>query len=62
MHSPPGYTVTERVMQLFSREAEEANTSIESIIAKRTEEIPLGKLVQPKRYRRRGFVLLLTDG
>ena len=43
----PGYTVTERVMQLFSREAEESNTTIETIIAKRTKEIPLGKLVQP---------------
>jgi len=42
-----GYTVTERVMQLFSREAEESNTTIETIIAKRTKEIPLGKLVQP---------------
>ena len=43
----PGYTVTERVMELFSREAEESSTPIETIIAKRTKEIPLGKLVQP---------------
>jgi 3-oxoacyl-[acyl-carrier protein] reductase len=34
-------------MQLFSREAEESRSTIETIIANRTKEIPLGKLIQP---------------
>lgn len=44
----PGYTATERVMQIFEREAKEAGTDVEAVIARRTEEIPLGRLVQPE--------------
>lgn len=44
----PGYTATERVMQLFEREAQESNTDIETVIAKRTGDIPLGKLIRPE--------------
>jgi NAD(P)-dependent dehydrogenase (short-subunit alcohol dehydrogenase family) len=44
----PGYTVTDRVMQIFEREAKEAGTDIDSVIAKRTADIPLGKLVKPE--------------
>lgn len=44
----PGYTLTERVMQIFEREAEEAGTDIDAVIAKRTGDIPLGKLVKPQ--------------
>ncbi len=44
----PGYTATERVMQIFEREAKESGKDIETIIAQRTADIPLGKLVQPE--------------
>jgi len=44
----PGYTATERIMQIFEREAKESNTDIEAIIAKRTGDIPLGKLIRPE--------------
>ena len=44
----PGYTATERVMQIFEREAKEMNTDVDTVIARRTNDIPLGKLVQPE--------------
>ncbi len=44
----PGYTATERVTQLFEREAKETDTEIDAVIAKRTGDIPLGKLIQPE--------------
>ena len=44
----PGYTVTERIMQVFEREALEAGTSLDEVIARRTSDIPLGRLVQPE--------------
>jgi len=44
----PGYTVTERVMQVFEREAKETDTDLQSIIDKRTGDIPMGKLIQPE--------------
>ena len=44
----PGYTATERVMQIFDREAKESGTDIDAVIAKRTSDIPLGKLRQPE--------------
>jgi len=44
----PGYTATERVMQVFEREAQESNTDIDTVIAKRTRDIPLGKLIRPE--------------
>jgi NAD(P)-dependent dehydrogenase (short-subunit alcohol dehydrogenase family) len=44
----PGYTVTDRVMQIFEREAKEEGTDVETIISKQTRNIPLGKLIQPE--------------
>ena len=44
----PGYTVTERMMQVFEREAKEANCSVDEVMARRTRDVPLGKLVQPE--------------
>lgn len=44
----PGYTVTERIMQVFEREAKESGTDLDAVIAKRTADIPLGKLIQPE--------------
>jgi len=44
----PGYTATERVMQIFEREARDMNTDVDTIVARRTNDIPLGKLVQPE--------------
>jgi 3-oxoacyl-[acyl-carrier protein] reductase len=44
----PGYTATERVNMIFEREAKESGVDIDSIIAKRTADIPLGKLIQPE--------------
>lgn len=44
----PGYTATERVLQIFEREAKEAGTGVEAIIARRTADIPLGRLVRPE--------------
>lgn len=44
----PGYTVTERIMQVFEREATESGTGLDAVIAKRTADIPLGKLIQPE--------------
>lgn len=44
----PGYTATERVQQIFEREAVEAGVDVATVIARRTADIPLGKLVQPE--------------
>lgn len=44
----PGYTATERIMQIFEREAKEAGCDIDAVIAKRTGDIPLGKLIRPE--------------
>lgn len=44
----PGYTVTERMMAMFAGEAKESGTDIDTVMAKRTKDIPLGKLVQPE--------------
>lgn len=44
----PGYTATERVTQIFEREASESGVDIDAIIAKRKGDIPLGKLIQPE--------------
>ena len=43
----PGYTQTERVQQIFEREAKETGATVDDIVAKRTSDIPLGKLIQP---------------
>ena len=44
----PGYTATERVTQIFEREAQESGLNIDAIIAKHVAEIPLGRLIQPE--------------
>lgn len=44
----PGYTATERVQQIFESEAKESGQSIEQVVAKRTQDIPLGRLIQPE--------------
>ena len=44
----PGYTATERVMQIFEKEALDAGSDVDSIMAKRTGEIPLGALIKPQ--------------
>jgi len=44
----PGYTATERVAQIFEKEAREAELTLDQVIAKRTGDIPLGKLIQPE--------------
>ncbi|MEM9355458.1 MAG: SDR family oxidoreductase [Pseudomonadota bacterium] len=43
----PGYTATERVTQIFEREAENSGCSVEDIVQRRTADIPLGQLIQP---------------
>jgi NAD(P)-dependent dehydrogenase (short-subunit alcohol dehydrogenase family) len=43
----PGMTETERMMQVFEREAKEENVDVNMIRAKRTADIPLGKLIKP---------------
>lgn len=44
----PGYTATERVTQIFEKEAKQAGTDIDAVIAGRTGDIPLGRLIQPE--------------
>ncbi|NQU60581.1 MAG: SDR family oxidoreductase [Rhodospirillales bacterium] len=44
----PGYTATERITQMFEGEAKQAKVDIDAIIAKRTADIPLGKMIQPE--------------
>ena len=44
----PGYTATERVTQIFESEAKQTGTDIDTIIENRTDDIPLGKLIQPE--------------
>ncbi|MEL0108365.1 MAG: SDR family oxidoreductase [Rhodospirillaceae bacterium] len=44
----PGYTATERITQMFEGEAKEANVDLDAILAKRTGDIPLGKMIQPE--------------
>ena len=44
----PGYTATERVGQIFEREAKETGADMDAVIAKRVGDIPLGKLIQPE--------------
>jgi 3-oxoacyl-[acyl-carrier protein] reductase len=44
----PGYTATERVQQIFEREAKETGDDLQTVVARRTADIPLGKLIQPE--------------
>jgi len=43
----PGYTTTERVQQIFEREAAEDGIDVEAVVNRRTADIPLGRLVHP---------------
>ncbi len=43
----PGYTATERVNQLFERVASDTASTVADVVARRTPDIPLGKLIQP---------------
>ena len=43
----PGYTLTERVTAIFEREARETGTDLDAVVAARTADMPLGKLIQP---------------
>ena len=44
----PGYTATDRIMQIFKREAQESDTDLNAVLKKRTADIPLGKLIEPE--------------
>jgi len=44
----PGYTATERIQKIFEREAKESGIGVDDIVANRTSDIPLGRLVQPE--------------
>lgn len=44
----PGYTVTERIMQVFEKEAKESGTTLDAVISKRTADVPLGRLIEPE--------------
>lgn len=43
----PGFTSTERVQQIFEREATESGEDIATVVARRTQDIPMRRLVQP---------------
>ena len=44
----PGTTATDRMLQGFARQAQDANVSIEEIAARQTANIPLGRLITPE--------------
>jgi len=44
----PGYTLTERVMQIFTREAEDSGRTLDEVVAQRTKDMPLGQLIRPE--------------
>ena len=44
----PGYTATDRIMQIFKREALETEADLNAILKKRTADIPLGRLIEPE--------------
>ena len=44
----PGYTATDRIMEIFKREAQESRADINTILKNRTADIPLGKLIEPE--------------
>lgn len=44
----PGFTATERVMQIFKREAKDKGITIDDAMADRITDIPMGRLVQPE--------------
>ena len=46
----PGWTQTERVMELMAFRAKNNNTTVEEESAKQTAEIPLGRMGQPQEF------------
>jgi len=44
----PGFTSTERVQQIFAREAADSGEDISAVVARRTQDIPMKRLVQPE--------------
>jgi 3-oxoacyl-[acyl-carrier protein] reductase len=44
----PGYTRTERVQQIFEREAKESGSPVSQVVQQRTADIPLGRLIEPE--------------
>ncbi len=44
----PGYTATERVMQIFERESIETGEAVDAIMSKHAEGTPLRALIQPE--------------
>lgn len=46
----PGWTQTERIMELMSFRAKTNNTTVEEETAKQTAEIPLGRMGQPQEF------------
>ena len=46
----PGWTQTERVMELMAFRAQNNNTTIEEEATKQTAEIPLGRMGQPQEF------------
>lgn len=44
----PGYTRTERVQQIFEREAQQSDKSVDTVVEQRTADIPLGRLIEPE--------------
>lgn len=46
----PGWTETERVMELMAFRAKNNNTTVEEESAKQTAEIPLGRMGQPQEF------------
>lgn len=46
----PGWTQTERVIELMTFRAQTNNTTVEEETAKQTAEIPLGRLGQPQEF------------
>lgn len=54
----PGWTMTERVIQLMKARAEDKGTSIEEEIAKQTAESALGRAGQPEEFAKPAVFLL----
>lgn len=46
----PGWTQTERIIELLDFRAKNNNTTLEEEIAKQTAEIPLGRMGQPQEF------------
>ena len=56
----PGYTVTERMMRMFEREAQDSGATVDDVMARRTRDVPLGQAGPARGHRGGGRVLLLA--